>query len=228
MLSAWETRVNGGLSASPDASATGLGETTGMQVGDGPTVELELDGLWEQVFLIAPLVLVATREGDGWDVAPKHMAGPLGWDPYYAFVCSPRHATYRNAVAHGAFTVSFPPPELLVATGLAAGGRDEEGRKPSLAALPTVAARSVDGVVVAGCPLQLECELDRTVDGFGENSLVVGRVVAAHAYEDALRGPDVDDADLVNDLGLLAYLQPGRLAVVRDSVAFPYPSDFRL
>jgi flavin reductase (DIM6/NTAB) family NADH-FMN oxidoreductase RutF len=177
--------------------------------------------------VVAPLVLVTTKEGDGYDIAPKHMAMPFGWEGYYGFVCSPAHATYRNVVAHGAFTVSYPRPEQIVQSSLAAGGRLDSGVKPSLVALPTIRARAVDGRLVAGCGLYLECELDRLLDGFGPNSVVVGRIVAAAAAQDVLRSSDVDDADLVHRLGLLAYLAPGRFAVVRDSLAFPYTIDFR-
>ena len=56
--------------------------------------------IWERFFTVAPLVLIATKEGTGYDVAPKHLAMPLGWDNYFAFVCSPSHATYRNVLAH--------------------------------------------------------------------------------------------------------------------------------
>ena len=49
--------------------------------------------IWSRFFTVAPLVLVGTREGDGHDLAPKHMAMPLGWDNYFCFVCSPDHAT---------------------------------------------------------------------------------------------------------------------------------------
>jgi flavin reductase (DIM6/NTAB) family NADH-FMN oxidoreductase RutF len=192
-------------------------------------VELPLGPtLWERTFAVAPLVLISTKEGDGYDVAPKHMAAPLGWEGFYGFVCSPSHATYRNAALHGAFTVSFPRAEQILQSSLAGGGRLETGVKPSLAVIPTIPARVVDGRLVAGCTFYLECELERLVDGFGPNSLVVGRIVAAAAAPDALRGADVDDADLVHRLGLLAYLAPGRFAVVRDSLAFPYTADFRL
>jgi flavin reductase (DIM6/NTAB) family NADH-FMN oxidoreductase RutF len=85
----------------------------------------------------------------------------------------------------------------------------------------------VDGRVVAGCPLYLECALDRIVDGFGSSSLIVGRIVAAFADREALRGAEVDDADLVHRLGLLAYLPPGRFAAVRESLSFPFLEDFR-
>jgi flavin reductase (DIM6/NTAB) family NADH-FMN oxidoreductase RutF len=152
---------------------------------------------------------------------------PLGWDAFYCFACAPRHATYRNVKAHPQFTVSFPRPDQVVVSSLAAGGRFEGGLKPSLAAVPTVPARVVAGRVLDGCALSLECELDRIVDGFGPNSLIVGRVVAATAARDAIRGAEVDDADLVHRRGLLAYLAPARFAVVRDSLGFPFPSDFR-
>ena len=45
--------------------------------------------LWERVFQVAPLVLIGTKEGEGWDFAPKHMAMPLGWEGFYCFVVQP-------------------------------------------------------------------------------------------------------------------------------------------
>ena len=199
-----------------------------VEVREGP-IELTVGPeMWKRVFAVAPLVLVGTKEADDYNFAPKHMAMPLGWEGFYCFVCSPRHATYKNLNEHPQFTVSFPRPEQIVASSLAAGGRFEGGVKPTLAAVPSVPARAVDGRLVEGCCLYLECDLERIIDGFGPNSLIVGRVVAASAARDALRGPEVDDADLVHRLGLLAYLAPGRFAVVRDSLSFPYPADFRL
>ena len=184
--------------------------------------------LWTRVFTVAPLVLVATRDEHGVDdIAPKHMAIPLGWDSFFCFVCSPRHTTYANAAARGCFTVSYPGPEATLIAGLAASPREPDASKPALAALDTFAATAVDGVLVAGCVLYLECELDRTVDGFGENSLVIGRVVAAAALADAVRDPERDDADVVYARPLLAYLHPGRAATIKETTSFPYPVGFR-
>ena len=185
--------------------------------------------LWTRVFAVAPLVLIGTKEPDGgFDFAPKHMAMPLGWEPYYCFVCSPKHATYHNIRSHRQFSVCVPRPEQIVESSLAAGSRDAGGGKPGLGALQATPGRIVDAPVLTGCSLALECELERVVDGFGENSLIVGRVLAATAARDAVRQADADDADLIHQLGLLAYLAPGRIAIVRESTAFPYAADFRI
>lgn len=192
------------------------------------SVELLVEpGLWERLYTVAPLVLIGTKEGDGWDFAPKHMAMPLGRHGFYCFACTPRHATHRNIERHPQFTVSFPRPDQVLESSHAAGGRFAGGTKPMLAAIPVIPARVVDGRVLEGCVLSLECELDRIVEGFGPDSLIVGRIVAASVSPAALRGAELDDADLVHRLGLLAYLAPGRFAVVRDSLSFPFPSDFR-
>ena len=183
--------------------------------------------IWERFFTVAPLVLVATKEGDRHNVAPKHLAMPIGWDNYFGFVCSPSHATYRNLQAHPEFTVSFPGVNRLVGTSMAAGARLDDCSKPTLAAIPVFPARRVDGVLVDGCSLYLECALDRIIDGFGENSMIVGRVVAATAARAALRGHDIDDADLLHRLRPLVYLAPGRVAEIAETHAFPFPLDFR-
>jgi len=185
--------------------------------------------IWSRFFTVAPLVIIGTLEPDGArDLAPKHMAMPLGWQNHFCFVCSPRHATQRNAQRMGAFTVSFPRPEQFLQVSMAAAGRTEDDTKPSLAALQTHPSAHVEGVLLTGAAAWLECELERVVDGFGENTLIVGRVVAAAVDERSLRDPDVDDGELIHHEPLLAYLSPGRFASVGQSMSFPFPSDFSL
>jgi len=184
--------------------------------------------LWRQCFTVAPLVLIGTREESGeLDFAPKHMATPLGWDRYFGFVCTPRHSTYRNVRARGAFTVTFPRPEQLLLTSLAAAPRDVDDVKHSLRALPTFPATAIDGAFVASGYLFLECELDRIVDGFGDASLIAGRVVQAHIHRGLRRDADGDDQELVSRFPLLVYLHPDRFATVSRSYSFPYPAGFR-
>jgi flavin reductase (DIM6/NTAB) family NADH-FMN oxidoreductase RutF len=185
--------------------------------------------IWGRIFIVAPLVVIGTREGDGFDLAPKHMASPMGWENYFGFVCTPRHRTYHNAVAAGAFTVSYPTPEQVAMTSLTASPRQPGPgpEQPVLGKLPTVPARRVDGIFLDGAYLMLECELDRVVDDIGANSLLIGRVVAARARRDALRVSDGDDQQLLANHPLLAYLHPGRYAEIGDTRAFPFPADFQ-
>ncbi len=184
--------------------------------------------IWERFFTVAPLVLVGTREADGaFDLAPKHMAMPLGWGNYFAFVCTPSHRTYVNARRERAFTVSFPRPNQVLLASLAAAPRCEDDAKPTMDLLPTFPAAMVDGVLVEDAYLHLECELHGVYDGFDANSIVTGRILEAHVCEAALRRADKDDQDLLEKAPLLAYLPPGRFARIAASQAFPFHEGWR-
>jgi flavin reductase (DIM6/NTAB) family NADH-FMN oxidoreductase RutF len=110
-----------------------------------------------------------------------------------------------------------------VHTSLAASPRCADGTKPAVAALPTRPASRVAGVLVDGAWLQLECELERVVEGFGENGLVVGRVVAAWADPAALIDADREPEDVLRQAPLLAYVHPGRFAGIAAAYSFPLP-----
>lgn len=184
--------------------------------------------IWDRFFAVAPLVVIGTREAHGgYDLAPKHMAAPLGWENYFGFVCTPAHGTYRNVRRDGAFTVSFPRPEQVVLTSLSASPRCDDGSKPITGALPTFPAETVDAVFVDDGYLFLECELHQFVDDLGDNSLIIGRIVKARVAEDELRDHELDDEDLVFKAPLLAYLYPGRFAEISRSTKMPFPAGFK-
>ena len=184
--------------------------------------------IWSRFFTVAPLIVVGTKEADGnYDLAPKHMAMPLGWDNYFGFVCTPSHRTYQNIRREQAFTVSFPRPEQVILTSLGATPRCEDDSKPTLTVLPTFPASVIDSVFLKDAYLFLECKLDRIVDGFGENSLIAGQIVAAYIQPQALRVADRDDRDLLIQAPLLAYLPPGRYAKIEQSFSFPFPQGFQ-
>ena len=193
-------------------------------------VPLSVDSpIWPSFFTVAPLTIVGTVETDGQpDLAPKHMAMPLGWSNYFCFACSPHHATQTNAQRTGEFTVSFPRPEQIVATSLAASPRDDQGDKPGLEAIATFPATEVAGVLVRDAYLWLECRLNQVVEGFGDNTLIIGEVIAAAVDERSMRTSDADEGDLVAGSPLLAYISPGRFARVSQTYSFPFHTNFRL
>ncbi len=181
--------------------------------------------IWDRFYLVHPLVIIGTVEPDGSiDLAPKHMAGPVSWENHFGFVCCERHATYCNIIHSRAFTVSYPTVDQLVQTSLTSGPRSLMDTKPSLTAVPTTPATVVEGAVVTGARIQLECELERVMDNLGTNSLIVGRVVAASVDEKALRIMDREDEHVIADAPILAYLQPDRFCVIDESRSFPFYS----
>ena len=183
--------------------------------------------VWARVFTVNPLVVVGTREESGeYDFAPKHMAMPMGWENYFGFVCTPRHGTYHNARREGAFTISYPRPTQVLLASLAAAPREGGGSKLAADILPTFPASEIDGLFLEDAYLFLECALDRVADDFGDNSLIVGRILAAHAREDYLLASERDEQDLIHDSPLLAYLNPGRYASIGESRSFPFPAGF--
>lgn len=184
------------------------------------------DSLWEHVFQVAPLVVIGTREPDGGhDFAPKHRVVTLT-PRHFAFVCRTSHATYRNTLREKSFTASWPGPRQIVMASAAASPRCEDGEKRALRGLPTVPAESVDGVLLAGCSLYAECRLERVVDGLGDDELVIGRIVAARAAADAVRGTAAPDRAVVHRRPLLAYLHPSQFAMLEKSFGFPFPKGF--
>lgn len=184
-------------------------------------------GLWDRVFTVAPLVLIGTREPDGGlDLAPKHMVTPMGWGPYFGFVCTPRHATYQNVERERTFTVTYLRPDQVVLSSLTASPRCEDDSKPIVDAVDVFAAGNGRDAFVRGGYLFLECRRHSVTDGFGANSLVVGEITAAYADEDALRISDGDDREAVERVPLLAYLAPGRWSEIRASFSFPFPAGF--
>ncbi len=195
-----------------------------------PALQAETD-LWHRVPAVAPLVLIGTLEEDGQaNLAPKHLAMPMGAANLFGFICRPEHATYRNVVARDVFTVCYPTPQMLLATSLAAAPRASDGTKPTLELLRLSPAQLVPGVLVSGCPVQLECRLQRIVEGFGHQCLVVGQVVLAHVADDLAGKPG--DADTPPDLDplaahpALAYVHPGRVASLTQTRPFPYHPGF--
>jgi flavin reductase (DIM6/NTAB) family NADH-FMN oxidoreductase RutF len=197
--------------------------------GRGPLVALDTEmPIWDRFFTVAPLVLIGTREPDGTDdLAPKHMVSPMGWQNYFGFVCTPRHGTYQNIKREKVFAVTYPKPSQWLQTSLTASPRCEDDTKPVLKALDPVRSPTVDCPVVTDGYAYLECELDRFVDGFGVNSLIVGKVVAAQVDAEYLRAMERDDQEVIFNGPLLGYLSPGRFAAIKETYSFPMPQGMK-
>lgn len=202
-----------------------------MQRPDAKTFE-SLDTslpIWSRFFMLAPLAVVGTREEGGYDLAPKHMVTPMGFDNFIGFVCTPDHSTYHNVAETGEFTMSFPKPDQTLITALSASPRQEAIPKPEqiIDCLPTLKATQTDALFLADSYLLLECEHFKTVDGFGRNSLITGRIRRAFVDRHYLRLSDQDPQQMLHENPLLAYIAEGRFARVADTYHFPFPKGFK-
>lgn len=197
---------------------------------DFPCV-LELDTsspIWGHFFTVSPLVVIGTLNLLQLpNLAPKHMAGPLSWENYFGFVCAPSHQTLKNLENLPAFSVSYPRPDQLLLAALAASPRDGECSKNELMdQLPIQLAGPHQLPVLKDSYLQLHCRLTQEVE-IGPNVLVIGQIEQAWVHAEARRCSDEDDQDRIRQSPLLAYLNPGRYAILEESQAFPFPDHFR-
>ena len=185
--------------------------------------------LWDRVFTVAPLVVIGSHGKHGHDLAPKHMATPIGFGNYFGFVCTPRHCTYDNIKENGQFTVSFPIPEQLVSISLSASPRNGDYAKFSavIEALPTMKASSMDILMIDGAYLYLECELFKIIDGFDDYSLITGVIKSVHVQKEYLKTTEKSESQQIRKHPLLAYIANGRFAKVSETFNFPFPKDFQ-
>ncbi len=184
--------------------------------------------IWSHFFTIAPLVVIGTKEAVGYDMAPKHLAFPVGFHNYFGFVCTPKHRTYTNILNNREFSVSYPKPGQEVLTSLSASSRKGELSKFErvVSTLPTVPATTTDTLFLQDAYLRLECTLFKVIDGFDENSIITGKIKAASVSEEYLRISDMDEREQIYKNPLLAYVADGRFATVSNTFNFPFPKDF--
>lgn len=185
--------------------------------------------IWDRFFTVAPLVVIGTKEGMDYDLAPKHMATPVGFGNYFGFACTPKHSTYQNIKSHGYFVVSFPLPDQVILASLSASPRCEDQTKFNsiIKELPTIKASSMDALLLADSYLYLECQLFKIIDGFDENSIITGKIKKAFAHNNYLRISDQDEQEQIKNNPLLAYIALGRFAKIEQTFNFPFPKDFK-
>ena len=185
--------------------------------------------IWERIFTVAPLIIIGTKEGATYNLAPKHMATPIGFDNYFGFVCTPKHATYQNIKDTQEFTVSFPIPDQVTLASLSATPRcdDNLGTKPIIQTLPSVKGSRVDALCLEASYLFLECKLFKIIDGFNENSIITGKIIAAHVDKNYLKASEIDEQQQLKENPLLVYISQGRFARITETYNFPFPKNFK-
>lgn len=185
--------------------------------------------LWEQFHTVAPLVVVGTKEENGFDLAPKHMVTPIGFSNYFGFVCTPRHRTYHNIKREKKFSVSYVKPDQILLSSIAAIPRCEveDFSKDIVEHIPTVTSSDGQHVFVADSYLCFECDLHQIMDGFDDYSIITGTIQKARVHKDYKIYADQAQEARIYENPLLVYIAQGRFAEIRETMAYPYPKDFQ-
>ena len=187
------------------------------------------ESIWEHFYTVAPLVVIGTKEDQGFDLAPKHMATPLGFSDYFGFVCTPRHNTYHNIKNHLRFSVSFVKPDQVLLSSLAAMPRCTtiDYTKEVTGQIPTVASKDGEAIFVKDSYVMLACKLFKIIDGFDDYSLITGKIERALVHKNYKIISDEGHQKQIYDHPLLAYIAQGRFASIKETLTYPYPKDFQ-
>ena len=186
--------------------------------------------IWEEFYTVAPLVVIGSKENDGYDLSPKHMVTPIGFSNYLGFVCTPRHRTYHNIKKEKNFTVSFVKPSQVLLASLAAIPRCEENRyskEKIVRDIPTILTPKNDNIFIADSYVLLECTLYKIIDGFDDYSIITGQIDAAFVHKDYKIFDEDPQPKNIYDDPLLAYIAQGRFATIKETFSFPYPKGFK-
>lgn len=185
--------------------------------------------IWEHFHTVAPLVVIGTKEGDGFNLAPKHMATPIGFSDYFGFVCTPRHSTYRNIRKEKKFTVSFVKPDQILLSSIAAIPRCAVDDFPSdiTPGIPTVSTEEGENVFMADSYVLLNCDMYKIIDGFDDYSIITGKINTAMVHKDYKIISDKGQQRQIYENPLLAYIAQGRFASIKETMSYPYPKDFQ-
>ena len=187
------------------------------------------ESIWEHFYTVAPLVVIGSKEEQGFDLAPKHMATPLGFSDFFGFVCTPRHNTYHNIKNHSRFSVSFVKPDQILLSSLAAMPRCAVKDFPQEITnqIPTITLNNEASIFVKDSYVMLDCSLHKIIDGFDDYSLITGKIEQAMVHKNYKIVSDEGHQKQIYDHPLLAYIAQGRFASIKETLSYPYPKDFQ-
>ena len=138
------------------------------------------------VLFPTPVVLVSCGVGSRANIITLAWVGTLcSKPPTIGIGVRPSRHSHDLIESHGEFVVNLPRADQVRSVDYCGtvSGRDED--KWAACGLSRLSASKVQIPLIAECPVNIECELQRTLR-LGTHSLFVGEVVAVHVDDEAL------------------------------------------
>jgi len=188
-------------------------------------VELKLDEFVGKFFFKPESVaLVTTISISGVpNVAPKTQVMPIGRKNYWAFACCGSHHTYQNVVQQGEFVINIPGPELIDHISRSSADFPLGTDEIKAAGLTALSSKIVVPPSIAECRVHIECRRYQVLDGFGNDSLIIGQVIAC--FGDS--GFVSTDPAILREYPLLAYIHPNHYATIDRVERFSFPRNYK-
>jgi flavin reductase (DIM6/NTAB) family NADH-FMN oxidoreductase RutF len=120
-----------------------------------------------------------------------------GQPQYITIGVNTKHYSVRGIEAHREFSVNIPGEGLMAETdyvGIVSGKTTDKS-----GVFETFAGELAHAPLIKGCPVCMECRLDRVID-FNTHAVYVGEIVATHADEEVLRADGSVDIAKVRPL----------------------------
>ena len=166
-----------------------------------------------------PVTIVTSSYRGRHNAAPVAYVMPLSWrPPLIGIALHPSRYSYDVIHKTEEFALNIPARELLHHVQYLGTLSGNDVDKLELTKLPHFRARRIDTVLLEGCVGWIECSLQDTIE-MGDHFLMVGRVVAVQADDDAFKDRWLlDDNELkplhylgMNHYSILDYVMEARI-----------------
>ncbi len=162
-----------------------------------------------------PIAWVTTRSNAGvLNAAPYSFFNVMGHQPPTVALGMMRHVkgslkdTAANILENGEFVVNLVPEHMVEQMNQTCADYPSDVDELEQAGLLTLPARHVRAPLIQGCPVSLECVSISSVVTGPHQTIVIGRVVAAHVNDVAVLDAEQGFVD-TPELGLVSRMHGG-------------------
>ncbi len=166
----------------------------------------------EMSMIVRPIVIISTVSKEGIpNAALKTNFMVVSALEEVAFGCFQEHDTHRNIVETGEFVVNVPPEGIIEKAMVTAVDFPHNVNEIEEAGLTAIPSEKVRPPRIQECRLHMECRLK-----WHRDTIIVGRIVAASADEDLVKGSVEERQTRLGQIYLVGAKSYGVIADIKE------------